>query len=39
MLVTISAAAPSDVAQMWSRRNGSETMGEANTSSSVTSLR
>ena len=39
MLQTIIAAAPSDVAQISSRRSGSDTTGDAATSSSVTSLR
>ena len=39
MLDSTMAAAPSDVAQISSSRSGSATIGEASTSSSVTSLR
>src|SRR5205085_12108441 len=39
MLASTTAAPPSDVAQISRRRRGSATMGEASTSSSVTSLR
>ena len=39
MLVSTRAAPPSEVAQISSRRSGSATMGEASTSSVVTSLR
>ena len=39
MLESTSAAPPSLVAQIWSRRRGSDTMGEASTSSSVKALR
>ena len=38
-LDSTTAAAPSEVAQISSRRNGSATIGDASTSSSVTSLR
>ena len=39
MLDSTTAAAPSDVAQISSSRSGSATIGDASTSSSVTSLR
>ena len=39
MEVSTRAAPPSEVAQISSRRSGSATMGEASTSSTVTSLR
>ena len=39
MDVSTSAAPPSEVAQISRRRSGSATMGEASTSSTVTSLR
>ena len=39
LLATISAAAPSDVAQMSSSRSGSDTTGLASTSSTEASLR
>ncbi len=38
-LMRITAAPPSEVAQISSRRSGSATIGEASTSSTVTSLR